>query len=784
MKKIYTTVILLSIIKIAIAQVTITGTIKDQNTLTGLIGANIIINNSEKGTATEENGHYAILVKRGNIQLDISYVGYKSQSLTLEITKDTTLNFFLENQSFNEVIITDNRSPIEKIGQTKMGIERMKLTPSILGETDPLKSLVFQPGISGGAEGVSAIHVRGGNADQNLLLLDGVRVYNQGHLLGFISVFNPSVVESANIIKGGFSAKYGGRLSSIIDVTTKLGDEEKTKSELSIGTISSHFYLQKKISPRLSMMIAGRLGNLAIYTLPLQIPIRNNNFLYTQRLGYWMYDTNFKLQYQIDKSSYLSFSTYHGKDFFYTFEMNGGIKGAPIFDKQTLGLNWGNNIASLKYHRSKSNQTTRIETALSSYGLNFSYEDIDFDNATYSSYRESLSQSRSLIRDYSLSVNHTIRQRTWLHTIGGEVIYHFFKPSSIFIEKRGQVVPPPYENQTYRTLETAMYYEAQYQPTEKIELVGGLRFSLNKGIDATFFNAEPRFSIAYKNTENSAFKISYSKMVQPMHLLSSSGAGFPTDVWIPISQYYRPQIAHQIDAGYHTSATVQSHSIQLGAEVFYKKMRHLVNFSNGAPPLIFNVTQNWSALLENEGQGYAYGAELSVAKETGPFKSWLAYTLMWSYRQFNELNNGNWFPHLFDRRHDFSWTSAYQWSKKWDVAANFVFSTGSPYTAYNTVMIDLQGNPVIFATEKHGERLPNYHRLDLVFNYKKIKKRSNRAVKWSFGVYNVYANRNVFLLEDRIDYLSDDDEALIFVYDFGGLAFLRAIPFVTYSIKF
>jgi outer membrane receptor protein involved in Fe transport len=775
--KITTLIILLFFFVNTSAQFTISGIVKEQATKSPLIGANVSIEGTDKGVTTNEEGAFTFSTTQKNLKLTISYVGFQTTTIALELKRDTFLTIFLENTALEEVVITDNRPVIDRIGNSEMTIERINLTPSILGEIDPLKSLVFQSGVSGGAEGTSAIHVRGGNADQNLMLLDGTRVYNQGHLLGLLSVFNPSTVERVNIIKGGFPANYGGRLSSVIEVQTKSG--EKDENELSIGTISSRFFFQKKVNEKLSIMAGVRLGNLAIYSLPLQFSTEHRD----ERTGYWMYDTNFRLNYKITPNDFLTFSAYHGRDYFYQSERDGTGTRGIYFDDKSNQLSWGNNVSSLKYTHLKAAHTSSIQLAYSSYGLSWKQEELGFDNATFSNFSERKIRNKSLLQDVSLLAKHEYQTEKWLHIIGGEGILHSFKPSDASLEKLGEPFPLPFETQTYQTLETALFYQTIYNPTERLRLEGGLRFSMNQGIDKIFYNAEPRLSVTYKTSENSALKINYSKMIQPMHLLSTSASGFPTDVWIPISEQFAPQIAHQIDGGFQIEIPKAFNEIPLnmGFEVFYKKMDNLVNYTNNLP-LLLSVSQRWDLLLANNGQGQAYGVELSASKEKGRFKAWMAYTLQWSYRQFDELNKGNWFAHLYDRRHDFSLTSTYNLSKKWEVSTNFVFATGLPYTSNNTTIVDLDGYPIVFATEKHGERLPNYHRLDIVFNYKKIGKRG-RPVQWSFGIYNTYAQRNIFSLDKSLEPLDIDEEVITFIYDFKGLSFLRAIPFVTYTIK-
>ncbi len=776
MKGVTLIVLLLSIIN-ASAQFTISGIVKEQTTKSPLVGASISINGTDKGVTTDEKGVFLFSSSYKKLKIEISYVGYETKRIELELERDTFLTIFLENEALEEIVITDNRPIIDKIGHSEMTIERINLTPTILGEIDPLKSLVFQSGISGGAEGTSAIHVRGGNADQNLMLLDGTRVYNQGHLLGILSVFNPSTVQRVNIIKGGFPANYGGRLSSVIEIQTKSG--EKEENELSIGTISSRFFFQKKINQKLSIMAAARLSNLAIYTLPLQFSTESRD----ERTGYWMYDTNFRLNYKITSNDFLTFSIYHGRDYFFQSEMDDSGVSGIYYDYESSQLSWGNNVANLKYTHLKGAHSFSAQLAYSSYGLNWRQEELGFDNATFSNFSERKIRNESLLQDVSLTVKHEYQTKKWQHIIGGEGILHNFKPSDASLEKLGESFPLPFETKTYQTLETAFFYQTTYNPTERLRIEGGLRFSINQGIDKTFFNIEPRVSVAYKTSKNSALKINYSKMIQPMHLLSTSASGFPTDVWIPISEQFESQIAHQIDGGFQIKIPkgISERPLNIGFEVFYKKMNNLVNYTNSLP-LLLSVSQRWDLLLANNGQGQAYGAEFSISKEKGKLKTWLAYTLQWSYRQFDELNNGNWFAHLYDRRHDLSLTSSYNLSKKWDISTNFVFATGLPYTSNNTTIMDLDGFPIVFATEKHGERLPNYHRLDIVFNYKKTGKRG-RVVQWSFGIYNTYAQRNIFSLDKSIELLDIDEEEIAFIYDFRGLSFLRAIPFVTYTIK-
>lgn len=729
------------------------------NQETPLINANVSINEGEIGTISDSLGAFHLTVNSSKVHLKVSYIGFKSFEQTLILNKDTTLTIVLLQDEFNEVTITDNRNTYN-IGKAIISPERLKSSPTLLGEGDVVKIFTLQSGISTGQEGTSSILVRGGSADQNLILLDGIRMYSIEHLLGLVSLFNPNIIENAQVIKNGFSSEYGGRLSSVVKIDSKSGDDVKLK--YNIGTLTSGVSLAGKKTNKFSYMAAARLGNLAIYTLPFRFLNQDANF--SQTLSYGIYDFNFKAKYELASNSFLSFNVYKGNDNFNVLTRNRGFGS-----NDDVGISWGNQLAAVSYYHQKENKLTKIQIGYTDYHSNATVIQSDYNTEE----ETNAILNNSLVRDFSIKGFQNMNSNNWTTTYGAEMIYHYFEPSFINQRVMGERIDLPFSNAQERLFESALFIDGNRQLSDKIELEGGIRFGINYN-DDFFFSLEPRLNLSYSLNTHHTLKASYAKMTQPVHLLSSRGVSLPSEIWVPANIDIPLQQSNQIDITYQ----YRTKKIISEVSVFYKQMEGLVAYKDGET-ITFNPLTRWDLLIEQNGNGQVYGAEFSLKKEIGNLKYWLAYTIMKNMRQFENLNQGNWYPYRFDRRHDLSITLSYDINKSWTINSNFIFSTGIAVTLPEALIMDLDGNYQLIYTEKNGARLPNYHRLDIDIQYKKTKKSGN-LVTWSFGIYNTYGNPNVFSLSTAISNFNDGQN-YGFLYHLQGASLFNFIPYVNFS---
>lgn len=758
-------VLLITSVMLKAQQATLSGTIFSESAQLPLENATITLNQS-KGVFADSLGNFSFILKTNQtVHLSISFVGFEEQKYQFYFSKDTSIICYLQSSSLNEIVITD-KVLHKKNNTITIPIEQIEVIPTLLGEKDPLKALILQAGISGGTEGTSTINVRGGSGDQNLVLYDGTRVYNNGHLLGFLSVFNPSIIQDIGIVKGGFAPKYGGRLSSILTVNSK--NATKNKQSISLGLLSSHFFVERKPNDKWSYMYGGRLGNLAIYTLPITIANATGNS--DQGIGYWMYDLNAKVKYKINPSSYFTFSSYHGNDYFNVVNQD----SRHDIDKEKVETTWGNNIISLSYSYLKDKYSATYRVSHSNYHLNIGIQDFENDVV------ENEIRNLSAINDITISSNQNlIHNNSFLSNFGFEFILHRFSPSFVSLYNTDTLVSIPIHNEKFQAIEPAIFYNATLHFLDKITVDIGARGSLNKlQSDSIFLNIEPRIKFQFQPNPYLLFYTEYTKMVQPMHLLSNTGSGFPNEIWIPTSSSNPPQIAQQIDVGIQYS----KNALNLGSAVFYKKMENLVDYSQGASALL-SVVQRWNLLLENQGIGEAYGLELFATKQTDNYQIAFNYTLSKTIRQFQNLNFGNPYPYDFDRRHDLAITFFYKFNDKLSLSSNFVFASGRPYTAPSALILDEYNNPEPIYLEKNNDRLPNYHRLDIAVQRKKVTKKGKNA-QWSYGIYNAYGNRNIFSLRTTNYRLDNHNEVERHIYQLEGFALFRFFPFITYQINF
>lgn len=786
---------------------TISGYVDDGQSGEKLIGANIYSKTDLTGTSTNNYGFFSITLPEGNYEIVFSYVGYQTEIRKFDLQEDIQLNISLSPSIGIEEVEIRANSNSQNVKSTQMStidisVENIKKVPALLGEVDVIKAIQLLPGVQSGTEGASGLYVRGGGPDQNLILLDGTPVYNASHLFGFFSVFNADAIKNVKLIKGGFPARYGGRLSSVLDISLKEGNMKEFKGSGSIGLIASKLTLEGPIvKDKTSFIISARRTYIDLIAQPLIREIAGGDEYTT--VGYYFYDLNAKINHKISDSDHLYFSIYTGEDKFYQNEKpysylyNGNI----YKNESQSNLGWGNITSALRWNHQVS---SKLFSNTSLTYSNYNYEVKQYVEAIEESADGVINEVNSLrflsgIEDFSGKVdfdylpttNHYIR-------FGGNYIYHTFKPgASVYQIKNEDVgsIDTTLGEDHIPASEFSLYVEDDYTISNRIKANLGLHYSgfIVKG---RYYNSlQPRLSARYLINNSWSLKASYAKMQQYIHLLTNNNIGLPTDLWVPATDRVLPQKSHQYALGISKSF---SEMYQLSVEGYYKTMLNLIEYKDGAS--FMGSKAGWEDKVER-GKGWSYGGEVFFEKKLGSMTGWVGYTLSWTNRQFEALNNGEVFPYKYDRRHDVSVVLTVPIDEVWDFSASWVYGTGTAHTLPTERYFgdtDNYGNYGIFSSpsyyypdyyggyntpfsgeithidSKNSVRAADYHRLDLSFQKKKIKRWGEAA--WTLGVYNAYNRKNPFYY-----YIGRDSK--------GNRALKRVslftfIPSATYTFKF
>ena len=783
-----TLLLLLTIITTGFSQekVTLSGTITAANSNETIIGSNIVIKSIPAYTSTNEYGFYSITIPKGNYKIEISSIGFQTKEINVDLNKNTKLNISISENSeeLQEVIITEKKTTNTQKAEmsvNKLSIATIKKMPVVLGEVDVLKSLLLLPGVTNAGEGASGFNVRGGGADQNLILLDEATIFNSSHVFGFFSVFNPDAIKDLKLYKGGIPSRFGGRASSVLDVYQKDGNSKSFHANGGIGLISSRLLLEGPIvKDKGSFIIAGR-GSYAHLFLKLS---SNKNSAY-------FYDLNTKLNYKLNKNNSLYVSGYFGRD---VFNLAGSFTN--IYGNATSNFRW-NHLFSDKLFSNLSFIYSDYY-----YGLQLDFVGFKYDSG---------------IKNYNLKYDfkNYITDKVKLN-YGVNAIYYDFNP--------GSISPTTLESGiNYRQLdkkyafEPAIYLEAEHKITDKLELMYGVRYSqfyrlgtskvnlyqnneavtfnnqlkiYEKGIPigtkfygnneviTSFDNLEPRFSASYSIDNNQSVKASYNRMTQYLQLVSNTSSPTPLDVWTPSDDYIKPQIADQVALGYFKNFNDDKYSLEV--ETFYKTVKNRINYIDGAN-LIANEALEQVIL---NGQMRSYGLELLLRKNTGKLNGWVSYTLSRSEQQTpgrtaieTGINNGNWYSSTYDKLHNVAVTGNYNKSEKWSFGANFILQTGQPVT-YPNGQYQYQGITIPSFGLRNENRLPTYHHLDVSATYTpKPQKKKNWQAEWVFSIYNVYNRQNAASISFRQNNETGANEAVRF-------SIFGAVPAVSYNFKF
>jgi len=747
-------------------RVTISGYITDKASGERLINASVYNANTLQGITANSYGFYSLSLPAGKITLVASYIGYTAQSFDLNLSKNLTMNIALElaSDELGEITVVGNQ--VNKVEETQMSaieipIQKLQKVPVMFGEADVLKVIQLLPGVQSGTEGTSGIYVRGGGPDQNLFLLDGVPVYNASHLLGFFSVFNPDAVKTVTLYKGGFPAHYGGRLSSVVDISMKDGNMKKWQGNFSIGAISSKLSLEGPIfKDKTSFMLSARRTYLDIMAKPIIMYANTINNTDASG-GAFFHDFNLKLNHIFNDRSRLYLSGYLGKDkayggstdnYSYLDEEN---KPQDFESETEFGLGWGNNIASLRWNyllgkRLFSNTTLtysryqfEVESNYKSKNLTEKTKNEDFFR--YSSGIEDWAAKIDF--DFFPSPNHYIK-------FGSSYTNHYFTPGvshlkfNVGIDDETVGIDTTFGNRHIYAKEISNYIEDDITISESFKLNAGLHLSIFMVDGTTFMNWQPRLSMRLKASDYWSLKASYSRMAQHVHLLTTAGISMPTDLWLPVTKNFAPPISDQVAVG---TAINFPKGFCLTMEGFYKLMDNLIEYKEGAS--FMGSATNWESKVE-KGRGWAYGAEVMLEKTIGKTTGWIGYTWSKTERQFENLNFGKVFPAKYDRRHDVSVVFTHEFSKRFDIGCTWVYGTGNAVTL---AAMDFPQAEIPYTNEdywynnglqnyggRNNYRMPAYHRMDLGMNFHKQKKHGIRT--WNISFYNVYNRQNPFML--------------------------------------
>ncbi len=753
---------------------TISGYVKEKGSRELLIGATIYIPKIKNGIATNNYGYYSITLPSDSFEVIFSLVGYQKQSYKVFLDKDLNLNVDLTSAyQIDEVVITDDR--ISRISQdpqmsiVRIPIEQIKDIPTLMGEKDVLKVIQLMPGVQKGSEGNAGLYVRGGGPDQNLIILDDAPVYNAFHLFGFFSLFNGDALKSVELYKGGFPARYGGRLSSVLEMNMKDGNKEKTSGEIGIGAIASRFTVESPIvKGKSSFLISGRRTYVDVLAMPF-LPADSKG-------GYYFYDLNAKVNYDISQKDKIYLSGYFGRDKFYASDKQ------STGDYSKFGLFWGNGTGTLRWnHLYSSRLFSNTSLVYSKYQFNIyakeKFSGDEFELKLFSGIRD-LTIKQDL--DYSLNPNHFIKA-------GISIQNHHFTPSGTTIKSSSVPSDNLSDVKTIDAIESGLYVEDNLKLGARIKANAGLRLNNFFVNSRSYLKLEPRISANYMIKEDLSLKGSYAMMNQFIHLLSSTGTGLPTDLWVPSTAKVKPQNAQQVAFG--IAKDFLKSNLTFSIEGYYKKSNDVVAYKEGASFLNLDVVDDEDEIVWEDnltsGQGWSYGAEFLLQRSKGKFSGWIGYTLSWTQLQFDDLNFGKKYYAKYDRRHDISVVGIYKVSDERTISFTWVYGTGNaitlPKAEYTAPTHDPTTSNFNFSNyvseygAKNDFRMEAYHRFDISFQFHKELPNCIRTIELSF--YNAYNRKNPYFY-----YIGVDDKSNQTVLK--KISLFPILPSLSWTYKF
>lgn len=726
---------------------TIFGYTGDSQTGEKLISASVYDTVSKKGAITNSYGFYSLTLDAGKVVLVYSYVGYQPVVKEIGLSQNVPLSVNL-NPSISlgeiEVVAYKEDSHVEKnqMSVNELPVSVIKSLPVLFGEVDLIKTIQLLPGVQSGGEGTSGLYVRGGGPDQNLILLDGVPVYNCDHLFGFFSVFNADAIHNVTLIKGGFPARFGGRLSSVLDIRMKEGNLKEVKGEGSVGLISSKFTIEGPLKKEKSSFIfSGRRTYIDILTQPIIMSMSDG-----VSAGYYFYDMNAKVNYIFSDTDRVFLSIYTGRDRAYSRmkeDYNNG--GVHYENKNKASLSWGNITSALRWnHMFNRKLFSNLTTTYSRYRFRvqgeFSEKETEAGNVTE---REFQYGYFSGINDFSGKLDFNWHPRP-AHSVifGMSDIYHTFSPGiNIFKYSESSSesnIDTTFGNNNIYANEFSVYCEDDIKVNDLLKINIGLHYCGFFVRNHFYQSLQPRISARRLLNEKMSVKLAFTQMNQNIHLLTNSGIGLPTDLWLPVTDKIIPQVSYQAALGFFYDILK---NYEFSIEGYYKPMKNLIEYKEGVD--FFSTYESWENKVE-QGSGLSYGTEILLRKTKGSTNGWIGYTLAWTNRTFPTLNNGKTFPYRYDRRHDIAVVIMHKFSDNTDAGITWVYGTG------NAVSLPIEKYPGVYSQSiqfyegRNSFRMPAYHRLDIGVNFHKVRKNGVRT--WSLGVYNIYNRKNPFYL--------------------------------------
>lgn len=761
---------------------TINGYIKDSLSGETLIGANLNVSAEENGVSSNQYGYYSLTLPKGNYTLSCTFVGYNTKLINVNVESNKQFDINLVPRSFvaEEVVVAsrrrDNNVKAAQMSKIDLNVEALKAMPVIFGEVDILKTLQLLPGVRNAGEGNSGFYVRGGGPDQNLIILDDAVVYNTGHLFGFFSIFNSDAIKNVSLYKGGMPAQYGGRLSSVVDISMKDGNMNKTQVDAGIGLIATRLSIQGPIKKnKASYMISGRRTYIDALVSPFIKP--ESAF---SGSGYYFYDLNAKINFILSNKDRIYLSGYFGKD---VFNFNNAERSFKT------NIPWGNATATFRWnHIFNSKLFSNTSVVYNDYKFTFSANQNNFAIKLSSGIKD-LNVKTDF--DYYPAPGHKIK-------FGALYTYHQFLPNILTAQQDSTIFAPNNSNRKFAN-EYALYLQDDWDVSQKVKVHLGIRYGgfqqigaltrYTKDADGNRLDSivygsgqtvkyyggfEPRATIRYAIDQDQSVKAAITKNYQYIHLVTNAGSTLPTDLWVPSTYQVKPQISWQYAVGYFRN--LNDNMWETSIEVYYKDMFNQIEYREGYTPSLNDPEDEFVF-----GKGWSYGTELFINKVKGRLTGWVGYTLSWTLRKFPDINEGKTYPTKYDRRHDLSVVGTYELNKKWKLSSVFVYGTGNATTVPERFYF-INGVLTQENSRINAYRLASYHRLDIAVtltpNHKKKRKYTD---SWVFSIYNVYSRLNpYFIYFDQSGSAATGDLKV----QAKQVSLFPVLPSVTWNVKF
>ncbi|MEA1878391.1 MAG: TonB-dependent receptor [Bacteroidota bacterium] len=720
-------------------KLTLSGYLIDSENGEAIIGAHVFNKQSGLGTVSNNYGYYSLSTQlKESLHIRISHLGYTQIDTTIIVkNKAYFINFNLvpEFEKIQGITVSADKriTETDEMSLIKLSIKDIKKLPMVGAEYDILKAFQYMPGVQSGKEGSSGLIVRGGSSDQNLIVLDDVPLYHVNHLAGFLSVFNPDAINTIKMYTGGFPARYGSRLSSVLDIRTKKGNNQQFNGNATMGLISSRITLEGPLKKDTSSyLVSFRRFIPDLFLRPIM------NYKSDVNSGYNFYDGNLKLSYNKNKHK-LFFTLYNGADKFNTSFKNQVDPSETAESK----IQWGNTLATIRWNQAIS---PSLYSTLIGYYSKYRYSSLSsYESSTES--KQTINEYTSGVEDFGLKYKFEQNiSESYRINYGLDLIYHRFTPgfSRSNLSNIDATEETAVNKEKHTGFENAIYLENHFSIGSRMKANLGYRFVVYHINETNYFSGEPRLLINYSIAPKLSLKASYSKMNQYIHLLSSSGLGLPTDLWMPATENIPPQFSRQIAMGI---AAIPHHNYELTVEAYYKTLNNLITMKEGV--FFFSDNSSWQEKVEKGGVGYSTGLEFHLKKNSGRLTGWMSYTLSKAELKFESINHADYYPANYDRRHDLSLVFMYQINKNIDASCVWVYGSGYPITLAfeahqkidNTSTSQDLGEILIFE-HKNNYRMRDYHRMDIGLNFKKVKKRGTRI--WNLSIYNLYNRKNPF----------------------------------------